>query len=92
MSFEAKTDALAQNMPYAGSGVLAGVSLLTFNQWMGLLGLLVSVILGFMTYRFNVRMQQRRDRREQEFHEKRMEVKLETEQFVTRLPDTGDPN
>ncbi|BES72178.1 hypothetical protein RE428_31960 [Marinobacter nanhaiticus D15-8W] len=72
MTVQAKIETAAQNIPYAGSAVIAGGSILTFNQWMGLLGLLFSIAIGIATYLFNVRMQKRRERREIELHRKLM--------------------
>ncbi|MDG5498952.1 hypothetical protein [Marinobacter sp. BGYM27] len=88
MSLQAKADSLAANASYLTNGSLAVFGALTLNQLIGLAGL----GLGLLTLLFNVWMQRRRDRREQEFHERRMQVKLETEQFVTRLPDSDSTN
>lgn len=87
MSLDAKADVVAQNSPYVGSAVIAGGSILTFNQWMGLLGLLFSVLLGLATFWFNVQMQKRRERREIELHHKRMA----SDQFTPPPADPGQP-
>lgn len=76
MTLAAKADVVAQNSPYVGSAVIAGGSILTFNQWMGLLGLLISIALGLATFYFNVKMQKRREVREVELHKVRLENEL----------------
>lgn len=81
MTLAAKADVVAQNSPYVGSAVIAGGSILTFNQWMGLLGLLISIALGLATFYFNVKMQKRREVREVELH-KLHKVRLENELYA----------
>lgn len=68
MSLDAKLDTISQNSTYVGPAVIAGGSILTFNQWMGLLGLLFSVLLGVATFLFTVKIQKRREVREIELH------------------------
>lgn len=68
MSLDAKADTLAAQSAYLANAGLAAYGL-TFNQVIGLAGL----ALGILTFAFNVWMQKRRDRREQEFHRMRMQ-------------------
>ncbi|WP_421921608.1 hypothetical protein [Marinobacter salarius] len=76
MTLAAKADVVAQNSPYVGSAVIAGGSILTFNQWMGLLGLLISIFLGLATFWFNVKMQKRREVRDIELHTVRLQNEI----------------
>ncbi|WP_288365622.1 hypothetical protein [uncultured Marinobacter sp.] len=68
MNIENKADSVAAQSAYLANGSLA-VFGLTFNQAIGLAGL----VLGIATFAFNVWMQKRRDERETELHLKRME-------------------
>lgn len=81
MSLDAKADTIAAQSAYFANAGLAAYGL-TFNQAIGLAGL----VLGIATFGFNVWMQKRRDKREQEFHQKRMELG----QFAPSPADPGE--
>jgi len=86
MSLQAKAESLASPASYITNGSVFVWGALTFNQLLAVIG----VVLALLTFVVNVYFQRRRDIRDSEFHDKRMEVKEQTERFVNRVSDHDD--
>ena len=86
MTLQAKSEWLATQSSYATNGGVFVWGAMTFNQLLAAIGL----VLALLTFIVNVYFQRRRDERDSEFHDKRMEVKEQTERFVNRVSDHDD--
>ena len=80
MNLQAKSEALASQTSYVTNGGVFVWGAMTFNQLLAAIG----VVLALLTFVVNVYFQRRRDERDAEFHNKRMEVKEQTGRFAER--------
>lgn len=87
MSIQAKGESIAPAVSYATNGGVFVWGALTLNQLLAI----SAFVLALATFAVNVYFQRRRDRRESEFHDKRMEVKDTNERLAQRLPDNSVP-
>lgn len=83
MSIPAKGESLAPAASYITNGGVFVWGALTLNQLLAI----SAFVLALATFVVNLYFQRRRDRRESEFHEKRMAVKEAAERASQRLPD-----
>jgi len=88
MTLQAKSEWLASQASYATNGGVFVWGAMTFNQLLAAIGL----VLALLTFIVNVYFQRRRDDRDSEFHNKRMEVKEQTERFAEGMADHDDPS
>ena len=88
MNLQAKSEALASQTSYVTNGGVFVWGAMTFNQLLAAIG----VVLALLTFVVNVYFQRRRDERDAEFHNKRMEVKEQTERFAEGMADDDDPS
>ena len=88
MSIQEKGESLAPAVSYVTNGGVFVWGALTLNQLLAI----SAFVLALATFAVNLYFQRRRDRRESEFHEKRMEVKDANERLAQRLPDSGVPS
>ena len=80
MNLQAKSEALASQTSYVTNGGVFVWGAMTFNQLLAAIGM----VLALLTFVVNVYFQRRRDERDAEFHNKRMEVKEQTGRFAER--------
>lgn len=85
MSIQAKGESLAPAVSYVTNGGVFVWGAITLNQVLAI----SAFVLALATFAVNVYFQRRRDRRESEFHDKRMEVKDANERLAQRLPKNG---
>jgi len=88
MTLQAKSELLASQASYVTNGGVFVWGAMTFNQLFTAIGL----VLALLTFVVNVYFQRRRDDRDSEFHNKRMEVKEQTERFAEGMADHDDPS
>ena len=85
MSIEDRGESVASTASYLTNGSVFIWGALTLNQVLAI----SAFLLALATFAVNLYFQRRRDNREAEFHDKRMEVKEVMEEAAKRLPD-GD--
>ena len=85
MSIEDRGESVASTASYLTNGSVFIWGALTLNQVLAI----SAFVLALATFAVNLYFQRRRDNREAEFHDKRMEVKEVMEEAAKRLPD-GD--
>ena len=88
MNLQSKVESLASQASYAANGGVFVWGAMTFNQLLAAIGM----VLALLTFVVNVYFQRRRDERDAEFHNKRMEVKEQTERFAESMADHDDPS
>ena len=85
MSIDDRGESITSTVSYMTNGWVFIWGALTLNQVLAI----SAFILALATFAVNLYFQRRRDGREAEFHDKRMEVKDVMEEAAKRLPD-GD--
>ena len=85
MSIDDRGESITSTVSYMTNGSVFIWGALTLNQVLAI----SAFILALATFAVNLYFQRRRDNREAEFHDKRMEVKEVMEEAAKRLPD-GD--
>ena len=85
MSIDNRGESITSTVSYMTNGGVFIWGALTLNQVLAI----SAFLLALATFAVNLYFQRRRDGREAEFHDKRMEVKEVMEEAAKRLPD-GD--
>ena len=85
MSIDDRGESITSTVSYMTNGSVFIWGALTLNQVLAI----SAFILALATFAVNLYFQRRRDNREAEFHDKRMELKEVMEEAAKRLPD-GD--
>jgi len=85
MSIDDRGESITSTVSYMTNGSVFIWGALTLNQVLAI----SAFLLALATFAVNLYFQRRRDRRDNEFHYKRMEVKEVMEEAAKRLPD-GD--
>ena len=85
MSLHDKGESLAPAVSYVTNGSVFIWGALTLNQVLSI----SAFLLALATFAVNLYFQRRRDSRETEFHERRMEVKEASERAAQRFPGAG---
>ena len=85
MSIDDRGESITSTVSYMTNGGVFIWGALTLNQVLAI----SAFVLALATFAVNLYFQRRRDGREAEFHDKRMEVKDVMEEAAKRLPD-GD--
>ena len=83
MSIDDRGESITSTVSYMTNGSVFIWGALTLNQVLAI----SAFILALATFAVNLYFQRRRDGREAEFHDKRMEVKEVMEEAAKRLPD-----
>jgi len=81
-----KAETAAQNVSYATNGIVFAWGAVSFNQVMMLIGTIFAVATYFTTLYF----QRRRDRREHELHQHRMQLELQSAEKAADRADIKD--
>ena len=88
MSIDNRGESITSTVSYMTNGGVFIWGALTLNQVLAI----SAFLLALATFAVNLYFQRRRDRRDNEFHDKRMQIKEQTERFVERPSDHDDPN
>jgi len=83
MSIDNRGESITSTVSYMTNGSVFIWGALTLNQVLAI----SAFVLALATFAVNLYFQRRRDRRDTEFHYKRMEVKEAMEDAAKRLPD-----
>ena len=86
MSIDNRGESITSTVSYMTNGSVFIWGALTLNQVLAI----SAFLLALATFAVNLYFQRRRDIRDSEFHDKRMEVKEQTERFVNEVSDHDD--
>ena len=95
MSIDNRGESITSTVSYMTNGSVFIWGALTLNQVLAISAFLLALstfAVNLYFQRRSDRRQQERDRRDKEFHDKRMQIKEQTERFVERPSDHDDPN